>query len=317
MRHFIAGESVEYNLAMPRLARRHAGLLWFALALAACSSPAYAHISPTRTAGVSTPLFTPVPTLTAAPASTPTPAPALLSTLAPTLAPTVCAERKGIVIADKLDSELLNYPIELQVYLPPCYEDREGESYPVLYLLHGQEMNEKTWGEIGAGATADSLINSGDIPPLLIVMPRERKDDRFGGALANDILPYVDSHYRTLADRDHRALGGMSRGAGWALQVGLQNPGLFSALGLHSLAIFYADETEVSGWLNKLPTDLTPRFYIDIGDNDSLIVSADWLDQALTRRNIAHNYHLNPGSHTRPYWAKHLPDYLRWYTANW
>jgi enterochelin esterase-like enzyme len=178
-------------------------------------------------------------------------------------------------------------------------------------------MNEKTWNEIGAGETADSLIHSGGIPPLLIVMPRERRDARFGDALVNDILPYVDSRYRTLADRDHRALGGMSRGAGWALRVGLQNPGLFSALGLHSLGIFYADEAKVGGWLDKLPPDLTPRFYIDIGDNDSLIVSAGWLDRALTRRGLAHDYHLNPGSHTRAYWTERLPDYLRWYTANW
>jgi enterochelin esterase-like enzyme len=178
-------------------------------------------------------------------------------------------------------------------------------------------MNEKTWSEIGAGETADSLIAGGDAPPLIIVMPRERRDPRFGDALVNDILPYVDSHYRTLADRDHRALGGMSRGAGWALHIGLQNPGLFGALGLHSLGIFYADETKVSGWLDKLPPDLRPRFYLDVGDNDSLVVSADWLDRALARRDIAHDYHLNPGSHTRAYWTEHLPDYLRWYTANW
>ena len=290
--------------------------LW--LGLTACSSPAYANVSPAPAATPVTPTLTPAAIASAT--ATLTAAATLTSSSAPTPARSACRERKGAIVSDQFDSDTLGYPIEMQIYLPPCYADdaeREGESYPVLYLLHGLEMNEKTWTEIGAGETADSLINSGDIPPLIIVMPRERRDARFGEALVNDLLPYVDSHYRTLADRNHRALGGMSRGAGWALHIGLQNPGLFSALGLHSPGIFYADETEVSGWLNKLPPDLTPRFYIDIGDNDSLIVSADWLDRALARRDIAHDYHLNPGSHTPAYWTEHLPDYLRWYTANW
>lgn len=288
-----------------------------ALLLAACSSPAYANVAPpTPTPAPAT--HTSAPTATASRTAARTATATASATLTLSNSPTpVCVERKGLVIADQLDSGTLNYPIELQIYLPPCYKIYQRESYPVLYLLHGQEMNEKTWDEIGAGATADSLINSGDTSPLLVVMPRERKDDRFGEALVNDVLPYIDSRYRTVADRDHRALGGMSRGAGWALHIGLQHPDLFGALGLHSLAIFYSDETEVSRWLNKIPPDLMPRFYIDIGDNDSLLVSADWLDGALTRRDIAHDYHLSPGSHTRAYWAEHLPDYMRWYTANW
>lgn len=287
--------------------------LW--LGLTACSSPAYADLPLTPTTTPITPI--PTPTLTARAALTLTVTATLTPSITPAPAQSACRERKGAIVSDQFDSDTLGYPIEMQIYLPPCYEERDGESYPVLYLLHGLEMNEKTWNEIGAGETADSLINSGDIPPLIIVMPRERRDARFGGAFVSDILPYVDSHYRTLADRDHRALGGMSHGAGWALHVGLQNPGLFGALGLHSLAIFYADETEVSGWLHRLPPDLVPRFYIDIGKNDSLFVSADWLDRALARRDIAHDYHLNPGSHTRAYWTEHVPDYLRWYTANW
>ncbi|MEK7276810.1 MAG: alpha/beta hydrolase-fold protein, partial [Chloroflexota bacterium] len=124
-------------------------------------------------------------------------------------------------------------------------------------------------------------------------------------------------NYHTIADRDHRALGGMSRGAGWTAHVGFQHPALFGALGMHSPAIFYGDETKVSRWLDAAPPDLMPRIYVDIGMNDSLAPSATWLDAALTKRNIRHDYLLNPGSHTRAYWAEHLPDYLRWYTADW
>ncbi|MEK7784043.1 MAG: alpha/beta hydrolase-fold protein, partial [Chloroflexota bacterium] len=209
---------------MPRLVHSQVHLLWLILALTACSSPAYANVPPTPTPAPATHISAPTATVLLRTATRTATATAS-ATLTPSKTPTpVCVEGKGLVVADELDSETLNYPIELQIYLPPCYEARKRESYPVLYLLHGQEMNEKTWGEIGVGATADSLINSGDIPSLIIVMPRERRDSRFGDALVSDILPYIDSHYRTLADRDHRALSGMSRGAGWALRVGLQNP---------------------------------------------------------------------------------------------
>jgi enterochelin esterase-like enzyme len=173
------------------------------------------------------------------------------------------------------------------------------------------------WDDLGVDETADALTASGDIPPILIVMPRDTEKDVFSDAVVQELIPYIDSHYRTLPDRTHRALGGISRGAGRAVNIGLQHPDLFSALGLHSLAISYTDDASVSRWLNHLPADQRPRIFIDIGIADPLRPSAEWLDAALTDRSVPHDFHLYPGFHDERYWTQHIAEYLRWYTAEW
>lgn len=297
-------------------------LIGFSLILAACSSPAYARapaavvidpaafaVTPPPTA---TPTLTPTPSATFTPTSTPTQTPT------PTITPTpVCREPRGAVVKDELNSLALNRKLPLRIYLPPCYEAQTWRAYPVLYLIHGLNMSETTWGDLGVDEVADALIDIGDIPPVIIVMPRAADDSRFTDAVVFDLLPFIDTHYRTVPDRAHRAIGGMSRGGGWSVRIGFRHPELFSAVGLHSVAVFYADESKVTRWINDLPDDLAPRIYMDIGENDSLIESVQWLDDALTQRGLAHEFHLNPGSHTFDYWAKHLPEYLRWYTGGW
>ena len=108
------------------------------------------------------------------------------------------------------------------VYLPPCYDQMTDERYPVLYLLHGQTYTDDQWVNLGAPAAADKLIHAGDAPPFIIVFPDDRywnlpPGDGFGDRLIHVIIPFIDQNYRTLTDRDHRALGGLSRGGGWAV----------------------------------------------------------------------------------------------------
>ncbi len=273
----------------------------------------------------------PVVIITATPSSTPpqTPGVALSQTEAfspfasatPTQTRTPlppCPEKQGQVSKIKLTSHALDSDtLPVNVYLPPCYGLYTTRRYPVLYLIHGVAMNEDSWVGLGAGTAADDLITRGEIPPFIIVMPHAPDDDRFTEAVVFDLVPYIDAHYRTFPDRKYRALGGMSRGGGWTVRIGFQYPYLFGSLGMHSLAIMLADEDKVIGWLNRLPDDQLPRIYLDIGQSDSLLESATWLDGALTDRYITHEWHLNPGNHDSKYWETHLPDYLRWYAATW
>jgi enterochelin esterase-like enzyme len=213
-------------------------------------------------------------------------------------------------------------PMRLIVYLPPCYARRTDLRYPVLYLFHGQTYDENQWVRLGAPATADQLVSSGEVLPFLIVMPfdpypQQPYEYGFDEGFLQDLLPYVDSYYRTLADRFHRAVGGLSRGSSWALHFGLSRPDLFGKIGMHSPIIFASDGLLVEKWLDIIPPDRMPQIYLDISENDQDINNARWLEDIFTVRAIPHEWHLNTGFHTEEYWTAHVEEYLRWYATGW
>ena len=244
----------------------------------------------------------------------------------PTATPLTCLSAPGELVDGEVATE--ERPIAFIVYLPPCYDQFSEQHYPVLYLLNGQPFSVdpyppgEQWIRVGAPAAADELIHSGQAAPFIIVFPEDRywniqQGTRFGQYLLNDLLPYIDSHYRTLADRDHRALGGLSRGGGWAFQLGLTRPDLFGTLGLHSAAIFNDDRAAYERWLRAMPPELWPRLYLDVGDRDQETNFNIQLEEVFTGFGIPHEWHLNTGAHDEAYWSKQVEEYLQWYTAGW
>src|SRR5262249_27009663 len=145
----------------------------------------------------------------------------------------------------------LGYALHTLIYTPPCYAET-SQAYPVLYLIHGLNNDETQWEQLGVGPEADKLMAAGAIAPLIMVLPRDQGDLQFDPAFVVDLVPYVDSHYRTLASAGYRAVGGMSRGGGWAVHLGLRYPQVFSRVGAHSPAIFYGDENNVLKYLRAV-----------------------------------------------------------------
>ncbi|RLT41022.1 MAG: hypothetical protein DWI61_03500 [Chloroflexi bacterium] len=298
--------------------------------LAGCALPVAAQMPATFvvdpavfTASTATPLAelpsaTVEPSATAAATASPVPAaPTATATIQPTITESPCLNPQGVYVDLLAPAAQLAKPIFTHVYLPPCYLKDNGRAYPVLYLLHGMNQTPDIWDQVGLLAVADQLILNGELPPLVIVMPRINENGDFSAALAADLVPHIDAVLRTLPERSHRALGGISRGGGWALRSALQYPQVFGALGLHSLAIIWGDDSRITKALNRNPPATLPRFYLDIGANDSLQVSAAWLDGLLSVRNIEHTYLIQAGFHGPAYWRAHLPDYLRWYGSAW
>ncbi len=235
-----------------------------------------------------------------------------------------CLTAGGRIETGSLNSSLLRLPMEYRVYLPPCYDEDKIRRYPVLYLIHGQNYNEDQWDRLGADETADRLIQAGETAPFIIVMPRDRNwdqptVDRFGEVLVNELVPLIDDRYRTLPDRSKRAIGGLSRGAGWAVHLGLSHWELFGAIGGHSLPVFWTDTSLIRTWLAKIPLTSMPRIYLDIGDRDrpQILSSATWFERLLTQLGIPHEWYLFTGYHEEAYWQKHLDQYLRWYAGDW
>jgi enterochelin esterase-like enzyme len=214
--------------------------------------------------------------------------------------------------------------LEFRVYLPPCYEEGGEGRYPVLYLIHGQSNTDAQWDRIGVDDKADEVIRAGELSPFLIVMPRDRvwtspDEDMFGQAVVEELIPWVDDHYPTLTAREYRAVGGLSRGASWAVHLGLKHWELFGIIGAHSLPVFAVDVGRVSGWLDEIPLDSYPRIFIDVGTRDfeNIVESSTWFENLLTEKSIPHEWYLFAGFHDEAYWRSHLEQYLLFYAAEW
>jgi enterochelin esterase-like enzyme len=146
------------------------------------------------------------------------------------------------------------------VYTPPDYDKNLKNRYPVLYLQHGWGEDETGWSNQGhANLIMDNLIAEGIIKPFLIVMTYGMTNEiKFGSlrsfdikpfqtVLVDELIPYVDASFRTLSDRSHRAMAGLSMGGMETKMITLANLDKFSHIGLFSGGTFTMDD------VNKTP----------------------------------------------------------------
>ena len=133
------------------------------------------------------------------------------------------------------------------VYTPPGYDQDQSKRYPVLYLQHGWGEDETAWTNQGhANLIMDNLIAEGKTRPFLIVMTYGMTNEiKIGGlrdfdikpfqtVLIDELIPYVDAHFRTLSDQPDRAMAGLSMGGMETRTITLANPDVFSYVALLS-----------------------------------------------------------------------------------
>jgi enterochelin esterase-like enzyme len=265
-------------------------------------------LTPTRTRVPST------QTPTLAPTATP-------SAILVTSTPLTCLTQPGRVDKGVLTST--KPAQEYFIYLPSCYNEKRDNRYPVLYLLHGQTYKADQWIRLGAVTAVDNLILSGESMPFIIVFPDDRywysKDsgDTFGDRLVDNLVPYIDKTYRTIPDRNHRVIGGLSRGAGWALRLGLTRWELFGHIGLHSLAVLERDGDAIEDWLEEIPSSSYPTIFMDVGESDAELGRAKLTQELFTEFGIPNELHISPGFHEEEYWSAHVEEYIQWYADGW
>jgi enterochelin esterase-like enzyme len=151
-----------------------------------------------------------------------------------------------VVEGNVFKSDLVAEDVNYSIYLPPDY-DFSSRSYPVLYLLHGYSDDETAWVQFGeVNVSADKMINSGEIPALIIVMPDARityyvddiaGKDKYATMFAEEFVPYIENTYRIRAKKEFRAVSGLSMGGYGSLIYALRYPDMFASCAAFSAAV--------------------------------------------------------------------------------
>jgi len=206
------------------------------------------------------------------------------------------------------------------VYTPPGYSP--DTKYPVLYLLHGIGGDEREWERGGhPEIILDNLIADKKAEPMIIVMPNGRaaKDDRAGpnamqtapafGEFDKDLLgsliPFIESKYSVKADRESRALAGLSMGGGQSLNFGLGNLDAFAWVGGFSSA----PNTKPAAELVPDPDKATKQLkllWLSCGNKDGLIRISQGVHSHLKDKKVPHTWHVDDHNHDFHHWKKAL-----------
>lgn len=259
---------------------------------------------------------------------------------------------RGKVVTDSLYSNILNSMVKYNVYLPAGF-DQSQEEYPVIYLLHGLEGSYDNWVRIaGMQYIADELMESGECVKSVIIMPNAGdKDTRhiqsgyfnvegwnYEDFFFNELIPGVESKYRCIGDKAHRAVMGLSMGGGGSTVYCQKHPEAFSSC--------YA----MSPWLyEELPADMpkdklyltvvsvrenapipfvekadeqtieklrTVAWFFDCGDDDDLVYLSVDIHRIYNEKGIRNELRVHNGSHNFEYWHRALRDALPFASRN-
>lgn len=214
------------------------------------------------------------------------------------------------------------------IYTPPGYSKKK--KYPVLYLLHGIGGDEKEWLNGGHPEVIfDNLYAEKKVEPMILVMPNGRamKDDRAAGNimapdkvqafatfekdLLNDLIPFVEKNFPVIADREHRAIAGLSMGGGQSLNFGLGNLDKFGWIGGFSSAPNTKKPEELIPDPAKAKEQLK-LLWISCGDKDGLISFSKRTHDYLEANNVPHYYLIIPGGgHDFNVWKQSLYNFAQ------
>ena len=228
----------------------------------------------------------------------------------------------------------------MTVYTPAGYDD-SNKQYPVLYLLHGAGGDENAWSELGrAVQILDNLIAQGKAEPMIVVMPNgngaqeavpgEYPNSMYKPSFTNpktmegsfekafpDIMNYVESHYRTINDKAHRAIAGLSMGGFHSLYISANYPDLFGYVGLFSAAINRQAKGENTYIFENLEEKLAKQFsdapklyFIGIGNGDFLFQDNVKYRELLDSHGYKYEYMETDGGHEWRNWRKYLNHLL-------
>jgi enterochelin esterase family protein len=224
----------------------------------------------------------------------------------------------------------------MHVYTPPGYE-MGGGKFPIFYLLHGSGDSDDSWTSVGrAGFIMDNLIAAKKAQPMIVVMPAGHTSttplvpgaarptrDEFAEDFVTDIMPFVQQHYRTLTDRTHMAIAGLSMGGGQTLNISMSHLDRFSYIGVFSAGVFSfgrggppspAPPPEWEEQRASMLDDATLKpglklLWFGTGSDDRLIPTTKATIEMLKKHGFTAFFRESPGGHTWINWRNYLDEF--------
>lgn len=222
----------------------------------------------------------------------------------------------------------------MYVYAPASYT-KSNKRYPVLYLQHGGGEDESGWTLQGkTNYILDNLIAEGKAKEMIVVMSNGNITvpgagfgysiqgmKGFEEELTEVIIPFVDQSFRTIPDKQHRALSGLSMGGGQSFFVGLQHTELFSYIGVFSTGVFggiretksFDAEAAMPGLISqyKKYNKALKLFYISVGTDDPRLSSTQKAVADMRQSGLSITFNSFPGDHEWQVWRKSLHDFAQ------
>ena len=231
-------------------------------------------------------LLAPAPVHAQQPAPPPTIVPPVVAGAAPVIVEKIKVHSKSI--EGNLEGESADR--DVIVYLPPDYKSHPEKRYPVVYALHGYSISNEIWSnEIKTPQTVEGAFATGT-KGMIVVLPNSRTihngsmysnsptTGNFEGFIAHDLVAYIDSHYRTIPNRDSRGLAGHSMGGYGTTRIGMKYPEVFSALYIMSPCCMSARGAPPAEALKAIEavTSLDEASKLGWGERATLASAAAW-----------------------------------------
>lgn len=245
-----------------------------------------------------------------------------------------------VVLECEMQSEILGCTKKYCVYLPQGYSN-ENRMFPVLYLLHGLTDTHTAWRDKGnVQDIATEIIRSGKAQEMIIVMPDAGTSYdgyfncdgwRYEDFFFQEFIPHIESTYRVVPDRQHRAIAGLSMGGGGTTWYAINHSEMFSSAYAMSALMGLVENS----WITRDPdarrrvfmesavanNNITAienatkeqcaeiakvRWFIDVGDDDFLFDNNMEFIKAMRKKRIPYQLRVREGGHTWQYWQEAL-----------
>jgi enterochelin esterase-like enzyme len=240
-------------------------------------------------------------------------------------------------------SNVLNADKNFSVMLPKSYSKEPDRRYPVVYMLHGAGENDWEWANIAVSMISEAITmitNDGSAAECIVVFPNANEaghmgyfnqpDWKYEDYFFNELMPLIDKRYRTIPDKGHRAIGGLSMGGGGSFNYGMRHPELFSSVYAISAAVSPALFDTAQANPSVLPQTMnggnytaeqievakSVYFVLDCGDDDFLFDANVATYQQMKKNGMKVQFRCFDGAHASYYWYDALRRAMVYFTRH-